>query len=86
MDTIPAEKPRHPEAMSAVVRASAEVAERTAKLKLIGQGRTPGTSIHVEDLGDGTWEVIFTDRPLRDGQTFGHDGRRLGNAGSKADR
>lgn len=86
MDTTHTDKPRHPEALSAVVRApDGATAEHRAKLHLIADGRTPGTSIYAEDLGSGEWEVIFTDRPLRPGQNFGVDGVRYGNAGTKAD-
>lgn len=67
-----------------VEAANRRAAERAAKLALINRGRTPGHAIHVEDFGDGTWEVVFTDRPLRPDQSFvGHV--RVGNAGTKAD-
>lgn len=67
-----------------VVAANRRAAERTAKLMLIARGRAPGYVIHVEDYGDGSYEVVYTDRPLRDGEAFvGHV--RVGNAGSKAD-
>lgn len=73
------------EALSEFVEAAdRRSAERVAKLALIARGRTPGHVIHAEDFGDGTWEVVYTDRPLRPDQSFvGHV--RVGNAGQKAD-
>lgn len=72
-------------ALSEFVEASdRRSAERLAKLALISAGHAPGHVIYVEDYGDGTWEVVYTDRPLRPDQAFvGHV--RVGNAGQPAD-
>lgn len=58
---------------------------RAAKAALIGRNRAPGYAQHVEDFGDGTWEVVFTNRPLRADQSFNAQGVRIGTGGSKAD-
>lgn len=60
-------------------------ASSAARLALVKAGKTPGHPIYADDLGDGTWEVVFTNRPLRPDQSFNSIGQRIGNAGSRAD-
>lgn len=77
-DDVP---PTDPEIVSEFVAApDAEAAGSIAKADLIERGRAPGSQVHVEDYGDGTYEVLFTDRPLRRDQSWagtvrvGHQG------------
>lgn len=68
-----------------VIASDRHDAERVAKVALIQNGRTPGHCIFAEQISAGTWEVVYTNRPLRIDQVFGKNGTRIGNAGSRAD-
>lgn len=72
-----------PEVLTEYVAASNEQsAIRAAKLALIARGRTPDYPVLTEDQGDGTWEIGFTDRPLRPDQSFLADtGQRVSLVG-----
>lgn len=73
------------EAFTYTVRETDEQrAKNAARLAMIADGKAPGTIIYMERNGDET-EVAMTHRPLRADQTWMADGRRCGNAGSKAD-
>jgi len=58
--------------------ATKAAAQRAAKAELITRGRTPDYPVHADDLGDGSWEVLFTQRPLREGQGYLPSGQRVG--------
>jgi hypothetical protein len=77
---------RQTEAYTYIVRETDEQrAKNAGRLAMIADGKAPGTIIHMERVGDST-EVVMTHRPLRADQGWMADGRRYGNAGSKADR